>query len=527
MAYPSDHETQALSLIRDWRAYLRARRIIMGQAVSANAFERDNDSLASEEAEADIAALGQERRLLFENAFQERRAAWQAVLEAEQPNSTASIFLDQALVEQRALEECLELVEGQRHPDGPGYVRYPALAGDPLTWHDAFLPQLDTLPDEAAYRLSQRHGKRRERLLRIGAGILLLPMCVLLLWTIFAPETAPAHTADESPSDYELTVWPQAGLLIDGDTISQTLPLTRIDGQAWPDDGQAYMLAGARIPAQLCIPGAALEAASHVHILGDGINPERIYSLHENGSTQPDLLIVSCGQAGHIRKAYLSDIKATAAAQLGDTLNLDGHIDITLEQVVVRGPAEDSSIPEQSMRVILRLSGVLSDSTAPDWSVYAPTLVLLDGSLQAAPQIALRDQAVELSYLVKSQHSLSEAELRLSNTAGRNMRWRFALALPPDRSTLLGKALQIESMKATTDVIDITVNNQGNSDFVLQASDFSITQQELPFAHTTIIGIDAALTPGETRHIQIALPEEAIGELTLSIGPYRYRVVRR
>lgn len=527
MAYQSDHEVQALSLIRDWRAYLRARRIILGQAVSANAFERNNDSLACEEAEADIAALGQERRLLFESAFQERRAAWQTAMEAEQPDGTASIFLDQAVVEQRALEECLELVEGHRHPDGPGYVRYPALAGDPVTWHDAFLPQLDTLPDEAAYRLSQRHAKRREHLLRIGAGLLLLPMCVLLFWTLFAPRTAPARTADEHLSDYELTAWPQMGLLIEGDAISQTLPLMRVDGRAWPDDGQAYMLAGAHIPAQLCIPGAALEAVTRVHMLGDGISPERIYSLRENDSAQPDLLIASCSQAEHIRQAYLSEINVTAAAQLGDTLSMDGQVDITLEQVVVHGPAEDSSIPEQSMRVILRLSGVLSDSTALDWSAYAPTLVLLDGSLQAAPHVVLGDQAVELGYLVKSQHSLGEAELRLSNTAGRSMRWRFMLAPPPDRSTMLGKALQIESLEAGEGVIDIRLINQSNSDLILQANDFSIAQEELPFAQLAITGIDSALAPGEKRPIQITMPEEAIGELTLSVGPYRYRVVRK
>lgn len=523
MSHASEHEAQALSLIRDWRAYLRARRIMLGQTMSVNAFERDTDSLALEEAEADIAALGQECRRLFESAFQERRAAWQQALEAEEPNSTANIFLDQATIEQHALNECLELVEGHQHPDGLGYVRYPALAGDPITWHDAFLPQLDSIPDEAAYRLSQRHGKRREQLLRIGTGILLLPLCTLLLWTLFTPETVPVRAANEEQPDYELTAWAHTGLLIEGPQTSQTLPINGIDALPWPNDGRAHLLMGAQLPMQLCVPSETLADASRIHILSKDISPERIYTLSEN-SSQADMLISSCSDAEQSRQAYLSDVKATPVAKIGDKLSLAENLDITLEKVTLRGPAEDSSIPEQSMHVILTLSTVLSDSSTADWTAYAPTLALLDGSLQAAPQIHVSEQTVGLRYLVNIQHSMNVAELRLTNSAGQNIRWRFSLGMPPDRSRMLSKVLHIESLEARNTAIIVTLSNQGDSDLLLQSNDFVISQEDLPFAQQAISGIESTLAPGESRHIQISLPEEAVGELMLSIGSFRYRI---
>ncbi|HEU5090717.1 MAG TPA: hypothetical protein VFT99_24855, partial [Roseiflexaceae bacterium] len=107
----ADHEEQALSLIRDWQAYLRAQQTLARPLPDADPFEASEADTERLQATTLLRALPGERRRLFEAALAERQEHWRSVLEAgaRAEHSNHAALVDPDVVDAEALRECMQL----------------------------------------------------------------------------------------------------------------------------------------------------------------------------------------------------------------------------------------------------------------------------------------------------------------------------------------------------------------------------------------------------------------------------------
>ncbi len=508
-------EDAVRSIIRDWQIYLRARLVYLTpDEPQPDVFERDTNTNRQEEAARDIAMLSQSTRAMFEQAVHERRETRRADLERNER------IADPDELDRLTLSE---LLRESLQPDN-GYILVPSRdeAGQ-IDWLEFRADELETLPDERSYRTAKRGAAQRERLKRIVAGVALIPVILLLVWTIFRSNDTPrsASATGASVNGASVSAWPATRLTLHGDTEPASWPLAPVDTSAWPNEkGAAYVRAGVWLPVTACAPVDSFAAFDEARIAGDGSVPERVYTLGKLADTPaPDLVLTACGDPAIHIAGMLQPAAAPPAAAIGESIPLADH-QITLASVTVSGPADTPDVPQGAARITITLVG--GDITA-----FAPVLRLSDGTQQTAPEIRTNsDGSTELRFLVTAPRETLPAELRLSDSAARQAaRWIVQIAPPPERLRVLQERLLVADVYSNGDgTLSAVVTNTSDQPLELSPADVTIEYQGLRTPIDALQGSDTALVPGETRTLTLSLSADLQGSPTLWIGAQPYRV---
>jgi hypothetical protein len=525
----AEREEQALALIRDWTNYLRARRLI---ATISNApdelFEADDSLDERERATTLLRALPSDQRRLFDAALEERRAHWRTQLEATQHASQTTghvALVDPDQVDSEALRECLELAEGRSHPNGDGYVRYPAVHSEPITWYDAYVPQLALPPGDAAYQIGAQAPSRRDGLIRILAGIALVPLLGWLAWSLVAPAPGAEATVGRARmNDVALMAWPSLTVVLDG---SDGLPIRVTASSQWPADGSAYLREGVRLPLQMCLPAALLERSTTLRLAGDGAMPERAYALTTDKAHGGDLVVVGCDAPTTERYGALRDVVAAPLGEIGDPQRVAAGLEVALQEVRVVGGGTEPAMPAEAAQVVLNID-VVSTTGEIDWTTLAPLLRLADGSSNSAPEVLPRAGGVTLRYLITVPRELLDGEWRLTDpTSGAVTRWRLVVEPPPDRDSLLRQALQVRSISAqNTSTLVLTLVNTSAASLALNQHDLQLEQSGVRLDLPALPELSEPLAAGEARALIVPLPADIPGDLTITVGPQSFRIER-
>jgi hypothetical protein len=257
--------------------------------------------------------------------------------------------------------------------------------------------------------------------------------------------------------------------------------------------------------------------------------PERVYALSLVGNSMVDLRVEPCEGvlANHPALAgKLQRVEPQPISEIGVAVPLTEETSITVAQIAIVGPGQDTTLPPDSARIIIRIA-------APnlDWPTYAPTLLLADGTVAQSPEQAPTEGGIELRYLVP----LPAGDLDLAwqvtlPQTSQVMRWRTTLHPPLDRALVLRQSLDAQSTEVIRQAngglaLGILLTNHGKNaltlsrdDVVLRRGSESLSLPELPELQTP-------LAPGEARTLTISLPETDSGTpLVLSVGSYRWQI---
>lgn len=513
------HEQAAIGLLRDWTAYLSARLTLLAarSPASANLFEQDPTSDQHTAAERELAMLPPERRNLFERATSQRREQRRRQIEIERladPSGTPRL-LDPDELDRTVLNE---LLREAREPDESGHVLFPDADGARIEWLELRISTLSERPDPATYQAAHSTSQDRERQTRMAAGFAIIALLAFLGWYLLSPgseqSAATAITANGEP----LTPWRTARLAISGTT---SLELIATSNDSWPGDGQAAIRTGVW-PLQVCVPAAALTEATMVTLVGDGSVPDRIYALGETDSP-PDLVISACEDASRQMSGILKSIQAAPLGTLGSTQPLSDGQEVTLAHISVSGPSEASDLPQGAARISL----TLSSPNTPDWTTFAPTLRLGDGSQQSAPELrTLAEGSTELRFLVNTPAEALPAEFRLTDPSTRQVtRWHVPITAPIGRLQLLHNTLRVDHLTSSgQQELSVTITNTGAQPLAMLPTDLALDQDGLRQSLLSIRGIESPFAAGETRSLTLALPQELRGGATLSIGTALYQL---
>lgn len=519
------HEHAALTIVHDWRSFLRARLTLLETAGEvADPFERDGGAEARRDAELGLAAIPAERRALFDRAVSVRREQRRAVVEADllAESGGAGRVTDPDQLDRVVLRE---LVAEATEPDVSGHILFPESDEDgQLIWLEYRAAALEARPDAAAYRLTARSQSERDTRLRLAGGALALVLTALAIWMLLAPEE-PALVSGARPilvNGQAAQTWQITGVVLEGEA-SATLEMGGAAGDEWPSDGRAHVRAARVLPLELCVPGSALRGAAGLQLLGDGVTPTREYRLGEP-SDAPDVLVVACDDPAQSAAGTLQASQPASPPGVGQSLQL-GRVRVTLTSVAVAGPAEDPAIPPEAARVTLRLA-----ADAPvEWGGYVPMLRLGDGAQQMAPEVrAGPDGQTELRFLVTTLVDALPAELRVIDLASHQVvRWRIDLAPPLGRDALLSKHLRVDAVReAASGRVQVMVTNRGDVALALRAADLRLEWAGASLPLTDVVGLEAEVAAGESRALVVALPADFQGEATLSIGGWSCQVTR-
>ena len=525
----ADHEEQALSLIRDWQAYLRARQTLARPLPAADPFEASEADIERLHATTLLRALPAERRRLFEAALAERKQHWHDILEAgaRTEHSHHATLVDPDVVDAETVRECVQLAAGQGHPSGTGYVRYPAAPTEPVTWYDAYVPQLAGPPADAAYELATPGTGRRARAGRVLAALALLPLLGWLAWTLAAPETGAATSQPQAyVNDSALAGWASSRVVLRGDTTLPALQLHSASGAAWPTDGLAYRRGGVGLPVRLCVPQQVLESATTLELPGDGAAPDRAYSLSADAAPGDALALVveACENPSSVRYGTLQETRPALPGMPGTRATL-GDTTFKLTSVAVEGAGQNASLPADTAQVILDIE---TSAAGLDWVALAPTLRVADGQTYTGPQVESRSNGAILRYLVALPRQALDAEWRIGPAAdGMVARWAVMLQPPPNHAAMLRRFVHVQRVVAeSADTLRVTLQYAGPQPLLLETRDMRLEQADVLLPPPDVSGIETPLTTGETREIVISLPPDIPGTLTLSIGSSFFRIER-
>jgi hypothetical protein len=459
---------------------------------------------------------------------QERRDHWRSSLEAAQRVDAShghSPLVDPDQVDGEALRECLELAEGQAHPSGAGYVRYPAAHTEPVTWYDAYLPQLAALPGEAAYEVARHAARGRDRLTRIAAALALVPLLGWLAWAVLAPASNTARSSEARVNDQPIGAWPSAWIVL-GENPERSLALRASGAAAWSADGGAYIRDGVRLPVRVCVPAQHIPSAGSVRLQGQGAAPDRVYTLSDEATLAPDLVLEACDSADTRRFGALRSVMPSPVLELGQPGEVAHGLSVVLRSVEVIGAGSDAALTPDVARVVLEVD-VVTGSAALDWTALAPLLRLATGASHGAPELAPRSGGVTMRYLIAAPHEPLAGEWRLADPAsGTVTRWRLTIA-PPDHDIALGQALRVRAITALDNAsLQVTLANEGPGPLRLEIGDIRMAQGDVRLETPAIPELPLSLAPGEQRQVRLPLPEYLVGSLVLSIGPHQFHVER-
>jgi hypothetical protein len=271
------------------------------------------------------------------------------------------------------------------------------------------------------------------------------------------------------------------------------------------------------------VPDAALAGATSITLLGDGRIPDREYALSSSPPTHPDLLLTACDDTSHPIAGVIHAIHPAPLSAIGTAVPIGDGGSLTLDTVMVTGPAESSDVPQGAARISLRLR----DTVNRDWIAFAPTLRLGDGSQQTAPERqTVAEGTTELRFLMSVPSEALLAEFSLTDPATRLViRWQVPITPPIDRLHLLQHALRIDGLTTSGErELALTVTNTGAQPLTLAPTDLLLEQAGARQLLTGIRGIDRPLAAGETRSLMLVLPPDLRGGATLSIGTARYQL---
>jgi hypothetical protein len=513
------NEQTTRQLVQDWQTYLRSRLVLLAPDSAVESFEYDPDSLKRLDAERDIAAIPSDLRGLFERAVTQRREQHRQT--QENTRSHGSVLADADLLDRTALTE---LLGEASEPDETGHILVPSPAEHgAIDWLEFRAADLTARPDERAYRIAHRGQASREKTTRIAAGIAIVLLLALAIWSIVRPEDIPANAANSGvfANGQALIPWPANQITISADTTA-TWKLIPTNGTQWPTDGQAYVEAPAQLPLRVCIPSDALNAIRSIHIAGDGSIPDRVYSIATEAPDQSiaDLVLSSCADANMYITAILQSLEVASLHESGTEIRL-GDQPVNLLNHTLTGAAEDSSVPQGATRVALRFR-----AEGVDWTASAPSLRLGDGSQHTAPEVRLLEGNVtELRFLVPSLREVLPAEFRLTGPNDNIIRWQLTIGPAPDRLTILQAALAVGEVSIwEQQTFSIPITNQSAQTLSISSTDFFIEQNGSRLALGTIDGIEVPLEAGESRILTITLLSDLRGVATLHVGAAQFRI---
>ncbi|MBP1466730.1 hypothetical protein EYB53_013520 [Candidatus Chloroploca sp. M-50] len=537
---------------REWRAWsrtLQARLTLLDARLAERdqaGFERD-DILAPEaqEAQAILQSLRPDQRRFFAQMVDERRQALASLPQAiEHPDPDTPAILPAAERHEReALTALLREALGDADSHGWGVV--PVQTGETHAWYEVHVPTLRAAPDDETYALAEPDGMglRTRTLL---AGLLAVAGILFVLIWFFWPRTAgDALTATHLPAmanGLALTPWPLVGVVVErpnADPLTLSVQqVTTTTPSPGPEQQHAFWNPMHLVPLRLCLPADVLGEATLVTLQSGDDAPDRVYHLLASGAGTPtsgqappvDLILEPCHGNAAPRPALLKhtvvppDIVAGLAHPATDPA-------VTLVDYAVIGPGEDRTLPSGQARVRVTVQANLTD-----WTSAAPTLHLADGQIRMPiepPQSS--GPSTVLHYLVPLPTYPLPARWTLTPPGQRQpVGWRITLAGPPDRATLLHRALIVSDVTAHLTQshiqIQLTVQSQHERPLLLTLDDMHVTYrrsgERLPVSLLETEDLALPLAPNVPHTITVTTPrrDERTDLLIITLGAARFQL---
>ncbi len=531
---------------RAWRTYLNAHlTLLAAQAAAATlAFENSADADADQHlARADLDHLPSSRRVLFDAVVAHYRTQVGEQLEAERRAAGGrGPALDADEVDQRVFTMLLDSANGHTD-DGRGLVPMAHTETGELVWYSVDCVALEGVPDVAAFAVGTVSDREKRRRLLGVLALTIGGVLFFLAWLAWSP----AHSSAESPApdrpaplvnDQAITPWPVTELLLassTGDTI--TLPVKLASSFPPNDSGHAtptaWQDAHSLWPLELCVSDAILAGMISAQLGGTGGVPARIYTLQPPAANQPDLRLTHCqGESDpeNMRYGMLQTTAAIPSLSPGDQALIDPLADpatqITLQGIQVIGPGQDLTLPDNQQRVLV---SVLAPPDL-DWPRFTPTLLLMDGQTAALAETQPFSTGIELRYVLPLMTIPSEVAWQITRPdTGQVVRWRTLLDPPPDRATILTRALVVETLTADplqpgqALLLQLVISNQGSQPIQLNPEDIIMTQGETRLA-TPALPAPPPLLPGQQQTISLTVPIDPWQPLTLALGHHQFQI---
>ena len=522
------HQAEVRSWWRDWHRYLEAQlqllRARAAETTSPPSFERDDDAWEQQRAEAELALrrVPQERRTVFDRTRDTHRVEVVAALEGA---NGASATLDPDAVERRTLEALLRKAEGTDN-DGWGEVPLPKEA------YQLDVAALLRAPVAADYLAAADDGtEQRKRLVLIAVIFVVGVLTVFVTWPRGARAVVQAASTDVLVGGAVAQPWSLRSVVVETADGQTTLAVTATDDLAWPallpDERGALWHSQTSYPLELCLPASLLRTASAL-IIASVDGPTRRYAMAPDAAAKHDIVVHACGAASLservgslVAAAPLSDQREGEAVRLGP-----GGPAITVDEVMVRGRADDAEIPLDSYRVVVRVR----TADTIDWLLVAPRFVLRSGTeVGPSEPVTTKHGSAEVVYLLPAWTAPMDAAFIIGDAAEHTpLRWRWRLEPPPPRAARLRDALRVtvqgrrdEATRSTTVVLRL--HNTGASTLTLQAADLAFEQHEQELAVNAASADGFRVVPGETRSLTIKLAAfDPLAPIDVRLGDMRF-----
>jgi len=522
---------------RDYLAYLDAHLALLSiQAARIDvAFERaearDDDELAARHA---IAAIGAQRRVLFDAVVEHERQEAQRQLEAQVHTANdRARRADPDEAARMALTRLRDEAHGIGTDRGKGLLPYGK--PDAIKWYAVDGAALRAAPTAAAYTAGALDTKTRKRMVWQAGGAIAV-LLVALIW-LLVPKGSPQNAAMPQMAHANgapLTVWPIQTLVLTashGDTV--TLPITATTSLTWPTETDtrphAYWRSATVWPLRLCVPSTMLADLVEIQLLGSGAIPARTYTVLSAPTAAADLLLEPCQGDTNTpapRRAVLRATTQLPSHAIGEAVALPSG-NLTLSAMTLTGSGEDPGLPSDQARVTVRVQTALK----LDWPLLIPTLLLPSGVAALPSDITATDGGADLRYLIPQPSEPLELVWSLTPRADAPvLRWRTTLDPPRSRAAVLRDALEVRQVDATlgdtpdTVVVSIAVVNRSTAPLVLTSTDVTLQSTTGPLATPDLAALRQPLVPKEQRTLTLRAPLGERETLTLAVGVARFAI---
>lgn len=522
---------------RDYLAYLDAHLTLLDiQADRINvAFERaetrDDDEQAARHA---IAAIGVQRRALFDAVVEQERQEAQQQLEARPHTATGDRprRADPDEAAWMALTRMRDEANGIGTEGGKGLLPYGK--PDAIKWYAVDGAALRAAPTAAAYTAGALDMKSRRRMVwQVGSAIAVL--LLVLIWLLLpkgSPQSEilpPVARANGAP----LTAWSIQRLVLTrahGDPT--TVPVSATTALAWPGGDavttQAYWRSATVWPLRLCVPSTMLADLVEIQLLGSGTTPTRTYTVSA-APAAADLFLESCQvgtSAPAPRMAVLHTTTQLPSHAIGEAVALPSG-NLTLAAMTLTGSGDDPTLPSDQARVTVRVQ----TAQKLDWPLVIPTLLLPSGVAALPSDIIATAGGADLRYLIPQPSEPLELMWSLTPHADAPvLRWRTTLDPPPSRAAVLRDALEVRQVDAApgdtpgTVVVTISVANRSTAPLVLTGNDVTLDSTTGLLASPDLAALRQPLAPQEQRTLILRAPLGERETLTLTVGVARFAI---
>jgi hypothetical protein len=388
-------------------------------------------------------------------------------------------------------------------------------------------------PKLEAYTIAGQRSRGSKVGAIIGSAAMLGVGVVAVLAYLFWPTGTPAPATPGQPilaAGTPVARWPVGVVELRGtggpSTTIRLDPAHTTGCAGLPTEGLAAGLEqGAVLPLRLCVRGLDLTKVDMVALFAQGDLPTRRY--RRTTAPVPDVELHTPNGVPWFGALLATEPIADHA--LGDAVSLDAETMLLVTEMMAAGPAEDSTLPADQMRV----SVTVSATTAVDWAALAPTLLSARGDLVETSTTEASADGAQLRYVVPLTAEPLACVWRVTRADGSVVRWRVTLSPPSDRPALLRSSLTLLDASAFTTPdelatvqLALVVRNDGRVPLVLQAADLVVTRDGQPVALGTVDGITEPLDPGGTRTLTTTISAPTGSQLTISLGAARRALSR-